>query len=257
MVAPPRTVIRPKVTQSIMSTLRRISTRMPICTSVATMTTMVASSTGASSTPTTPPDTAKPKCSVAKRAAASALHVGELEDAEEQDERAGSRGTASSRGARVDASRAATVGAWRRGRVRSRIGSPYCQSASDCRHSGGFRGSPCNPRAATSVNFRTDQFGPGEPNEHPLQPDRARALLAACDRRRPRCVGRVRFGAGQGGAKPLDGQVVKMAWIDPLSGLMAPVGNNQLKSWQFFDREVQREQSGRREVRGRSASTTS
>ena len=31
-----------------------------------------------------------------------------------------------------------------------------------------------------------------------------------------------------------------MAWIDPLSGLMAPVGNNQLKSWQFFDREVQR-----------------
>ena len=36
------------------------------------------------------------------------------------------------------------------------------------------------------------------------------------------------------GAKPLAGEVVKMAWIDPLSGLMAPVGNNQLKSWQFF-----------------------
>jgi len=36
------------------------------------------------------------------------------------------------------------------------------------------------------------------------------------------------------GAKPLEGQVVKMAWIDPLSGLMAPVGNNQLKSWQFM-----------------------
>jgi len=36
------------------------------------------------------------------------------------------------------------------------------------------------------------------------------------------------------GAKPLDGQVVKMAWIDPLSGLMAPVGNNQLKSWQYM-----------------------
>jgi branched-chain amino acid transport system substrate-binding protein len=35
-------------------------------------------------------------------------------------------------------------------------------------------------------------------------------------------------------AKPLDGQVVKMAWIDPLSGLMAPVGNNQLKSWQYM-----------------------
>ena len=35
-------------------------------------------------------------------------------------------------------------------------------------------------------------------------------------------------------AKPLQGQVVKLAWIDPLSGLMGPVGNNQLKSWQFF-----------------------
>lgn len=34
--------------------------------------------------------------------------------------------------------------------------------------------------------------------------------------------------------KPLAGQVVKIAWIDPLSGLMAPVGNNQLKSLQFF-----------------------
>jgi branched-chain amino acid transport system substrate-binding protein len=36
------------------------------------------------------------------------------------------------------------------------------------------------------------------------------------------------------GAKPLAGQVVKIAWIDPLSGLMAPVGTNQLKSFQFF-----------------------
>ncbi|MEO8835151.1 MAG: ABC transporter substrate-binding protein, partial [Caldimonas sp.] len=34
-------------------------------------------------------------------------------------------------------------------------------------------------------------------------------------------------------AKPLQGQVVKMAWIDPLSGLMGPVGNNQLNSWKF------------------------
>ena len=33
--------------------------------------------------------------------------------------------------------------------------------------------------------------------------------------------------------KPLQGEVVKMAWIDPLSGLMAPVGNNQLNSWKF------------------------
>jgi branched-chain amino acid transport system substrate-binding protein len=38
-------------------------------------------------------------------------------------------------------------------------------------------------------------------------------------------------------AKPagkLAGETVKMAWIDPLSGLMAPVGTNQLKSAQFF-----------------------
>ena len=35
-------------------------------------------------------------------------------------------------------------------------------------------------------------------------------------------------------AKPLNGQVVKIAWIDPLSGLMAPVGTNQLRSFQFF-----------------------
>ena len=36
------------------------------------------------------------------------------------------------------------------------------------------------------------------------------------------------------GAKPLQGQVVKMAWIDPLSGLMGPVGNNQLNSWKYM-----------------------
>jgi branched-chain amino acid transport system substrate-binding protein len=36
------------------------------------------------------------------------------------------------------------------------------------------------------------------------------------------------------GGKPLAGQTVKIAWIDPLSGLMAPVGTNQLKSFQFF-----------------------
>ena len=36
-------------------------------------------------------------------------------------------------------------------------------------------------------------------------------------------------------AKPLAGQTVKMMWIDPLTGLMGPVGGNQLKSWQFFN----------------------
>ena len=30
------------------------------------------------------------------------------------------------------------------------------------------------------------------------------------------------------------GETVKIAWIDPLSGLMAPVGQNQLKSYQFM-----------------------
>lgn len=35
-------------------------------------------------------------------------------------------------------------------------------------------------------------------------------------------------------AKPLAGQTIKMVRIDALSGLMAPVGTNQLKSYQFF-----------------------
>ena len=36
------------------------------------------------------------------------------------------------------------------------------------------------------------------------------------------------------GAKPLAGQTVKLMFIDALSGLMGPVGNNQLKNFQFF-----------------------
>jgi branched-chain amino acid transport system substrate-binding protein len=39
---------------------------------------------------------------------------------------------------------------------------------------------------------------------------------------------------GKAAAKPLQGQVVKLAWIDPLSGPFAPVGTNQLNSWKFF-----------------------
>ena len=35
-------------------------------------------------------------------------------------------------------------------------------------------------------------------------------------------------------AKPLAGQTVKLMFIDALSGLMGPVGNNQLKNFQFF-----------------------
>ncbi|MEP6875647.1 MAG: branched-chain amino acid ABC transporter substrate-binding protein [Burkholderiales bacterium] len=44
----------------------------------------------------------------------------------------------------------------------------------------------------------------------------------------------VSAGAALAQAKPLAGQTVKMMWIDPLSGLMGPVGSNQYKSWQFF-----------------------
>ena len=36
------------------------------------------------------------------------------------------------------------------------------------------------------------------------------------------------------GAFAQKGETVKIAWIDPLSGLMGPVGNNQLKSFQYF-----------------------
>ncbi|HET9644466.1 MAG TPA: branched-chain amino acid ABC transporter substrate-binding protein [Burkholderiaceae bacterium] len=39
---------------------------------------------------------------------------------------------------------------------------------------------------------------------------------------------------GAGLATAQKGETVKIAWIDPLSGLMAPVGQNQLKSFQFF-----------------------
>jgi len=52
------------------------------------------------------------------------------------------------------------------------------------------------------------------------------------------------------GAYAQKGETVKIAWIDPLSGLMAPVGSNQLKSFQFFCREVQQDQPGGCQVRG-------
>ncbi|UHJ66128.1 branched-chain amino acid ABC transporter substrate-binding protein [Melaminivora jejuensis] len=40
-----------------------------------------------------------------------------------------------------------------------------------------------------------------------------------------------------GGAFAQKGETVKIAWLDPLSGLMAAVGTNQLKSWQFLAEE--------------------
>ena len=35
------------------------------------------------------------------------------------------------------------------------------------------------------------------------------------------------------GAQAQKGETVKIGWVDPLSGLMAPVGQNQIKSYQF------------------------
>jgi len=51
------------------------------------------------------------------------------------------------------------------------------------------------------------------------------ALLAAGD---------ASFAQARAGGRPLEGQTVKLVRIDALSGLMAPVGGNQLKSYQFF-----------------------
>ena len=43
--------------------------------------------------------------------------------------------------------------------------------------------------------------------------------------------------AAAGGAFAQKGETVKIAWLDPLSGLMAAVGTNQLKSFQFISEE--------------------
>jgi branched-chain amino acid transport system substrate-binding protein len=40
--------------------------------------------------------------------------------------------------------------------------------------------------------------------------------------------------AAAGGAWAQKGETVKIGWVDPLSGLMAPVGQNQIKSFQFI-----------------------
>ena len=49
-----------------------------------------------------------------------------------------------------------------------------------------------------------------------------------------RLIAAAAFAACSLGAYAQKGETVKIAWIDPLSGLMAPVGSNQLKSFQFF-----------------------
>mmetsp|Transcript_57661 Transcript_57661/g.135726 ORF Transcript_57661/g.135726 Transcript_57661/m.135726 type:complete len:414 (+) Transcript_57661:2529-3770(+) len=71
-VAAPRVTTSTRLIHSIRSIFLPRSFRMAACASVATITTRVASSTGASWAPTTPPCTRKPKCSVANAAAASA-----------------------------------------------------------------------------------------------------------------------------------------------------------------------------------------
>jgi branched-chain amino acid transport system substrate-binding protein len=49
-----------------------------------------------------------------------------------------------------------------------------------------------------------------------------------------RLIAAAAFAVCSVGAMAQKGETVKIAWIDPLSGLMAPVGSNQLKSFQFF-----------------------
>jgi len=64
-----------------------------------------------------------------------------------------------------------------------------------------------------------------------------RAMQSPSRRIVPLAVGAVLAAAAVGAmaqAKPLAGQTVKLMWIDPLTGLMGPVGNNQLKSQQFL-----------------------
>ena len=44
----------------------------------------------------------------------------------------------------------------------------------------------------------------------------------------------VSAGVAMAQAKPLAGQTVKLMWIDPLTGLMGPVGTNQVKTQQYL-----------------------
>ena len=70
-VAPPSTTISPRLTHSMVSIFLPRVFSQATCSAVAAMTTSVDSSTGASCSPTMPPETMKPKCSVANTAAQS------------------------------------------------------------------------------------------------------------------------------------------------------------------------------------------
>jgi branched-chain amino acid transport system substrate-binding protein len=69
--------------------------------------------------------------------------------------------------------------------------------------------------------------------KHRLNPS-ARGVLAVCATVALAASVTSATAQSKAGAKPLQGEVVKIAWIDPLSGLMAPVGNNQLNSWKYM-----------------------
>jgi len=94
------------------------------------------------------------------------------------------------------------------------------------------RGSPCNFFCGHPLPSRQPFFAGDKPMSTAFAPFKRQLFNLAVG---AAIVATATTAMGQAkGAKPLEGQVVKMAWIDPLSGLMAPVGNNQLKSWQFF-----------------------
>ena len=44
-----------------------------------------------------------------------------------------------------------------------------------------------------------------------------------------------------GAALAQQGETVKIAWLDPLSGLMAALGTNQMKSWQYLAEEFSKD----------------
>jgi branched-chain amino acid transport system substrate-binding protein len=46
-----------------------------------------------------------------------------------------------------------------------------------------------------------------------------------------------------GAALAQKGETVKIGWVDPLSGLMAPVGQNQIKSYQYMAEQFSKSNS--------------
>ncbi len=65
------------------------------------------------------------------------------------------------------------------------------------------------------------KFTSGSLTRHAMQLTAGAALLACAS-------------VAMAQAKPLAGQTVKLMWIDPLTGLMGPVGTNQVKTQQYL-----------------------